>query len=459
MNNSGSELMFILFLLAVLSSAAAFNVDISSNHIGIISSPDVNTKLLTVQPSSNIADTTSYFGYTVGINMVDINNITRARLLVGSPLHRATNRSSVHPHVEKKPEGGIYECKIENIFVIEKNDSKISSPCVPIHPEKRLPGDVFGKSVSSNPDGEMTACSATRGKNCSSAIHLPGFCYRSSDFGETWNMDKRSRNAACGVETVDVMFVLDGSASVVGHFQKIKDFATNITALLDIEKGTIHVGVIQYSTFIWKSPQNRKNYIKTELKLGEFQNLEDFQEAMSHVNISMGGTMTGAALKKVVDDFTQSERYNSSTNNQVMILLTDGRSIYSKRVTLYAQQLRDIGVVPYAVGVGQEIDDNELRVIATGTDTDVRVYRVENFEGLNDIVEDFQSEILSFQLESSHHNDNASFKLEVGETGFSSHYGAILKDENNNTVSLYLYETGYFLFCFNCYILSNFCEL
>lgn len=54
--------------------------------------------------------------------------------------------------------------------------------------------------------------------------------------------------AECPVLYVDMMFVIDGSASIgKKNFAKVRDWVVNISAKFDIDEGNVKVGVMQFS--------------------------------------------------------------------------------------------------------------------------------------------------------------------------------------------------------------------
>lgn len=57
-----------------------------------------------------------------------------------------------------------------------------------------------------------------------------------------------SYHLVCPQKNVDVVFVLDGSLSVLaGNFERVKKWVSNITKQLNIDKGSVRVGVLQYA--------------------------------------------------------------------------------------------------------------------------------------------------------------------------------------------------------------------
>ncbi|XP_078663146.1 collagen alpha-6(VI) chain-like [Branchiostoma floridae x Branchiostoma belcheri] len=142
---------------------------------------------------------------------------------------------------------------------------------------------------------------------------------------------------------VDLVFVLDGSASInQNNFEKVKEFASKVSADLPISPTTTRVGMIQYSS-----------RVSVEFKLAAHTDKASVETAIRRVNYQNGGsTYTGKALEAVR---TQMD-WRQPPAKRVMIVVTDGYS--SDPVDAPAQALRKDGFAVYAVGVG--LTPNEL---------------------------------------------------------------------------------------------------
>ena len=76
--------------------------------------------------------------------------------------------------------------------------------------------------------------------------------------------------------------------------------------------------------------------------------------------------MTGSALS-----VAQNGLYKTSSRNgipKILIVLTDGKS--RDNVKDPAQRLRDLGVTIYAVGIGNNFNEDDLKEMATDPDAD-----------------------------------------------------------------------------------------
>ncbi|XP_066269384.1 alpha-tectorin-like [Branchiostoma lanceolatum] len=176
----------------------------------------------------------------------------------------------------------------------------------------------------------------------------------------------------CHISTVgiDLMFVLDGSGSVTKpNFDLIKQFVKNVVQNFDIQPGTTHVGVLQYSTTV-----------KEHFALNTYDRSTNVLSAIDRIQYMQGGTYTGAALQYLAHNSFTIAKGGHPNHQNVAIVVTDGKSYDSVRQP--ANELRKMGVTVYAVGVGPQVDNGTLAVIASDSS---KVYQTDNFEGLNSV--------------------------------------------------------------------------
>ncbi|XP_019633269.1 PREDICTED: collagen alpha-6(VI) chain-like [Branchiostoma belcheri] len=167
-------------------------------------------------------------------------------------------------------------------------------------------------------------------------------------------------------QQVDLVFVLDGSGSIKqNNFEKVKEFASKISADLPISPATTRVGMIQYS-----------NIVSVEFKLAAHTDNASVKTAIQGVKYQNGGyTYTGKALEAVR---TQMD-WRQPPAKRVVIVVTDGES--NDAVDGPAQALRRDGFTVFAVGVG--VKPNELVHI---TQDAGRVFPLNNFDKLQDLI-------------------------------------------------------------------------
>nr|XP_039269778.1 collagen alpha-5(VI) chain-like isoform X2 [Styela clava] len=438
------------FVLAAIfcSSSFGFNLDLTVRNAKFMTSPVLQNLGKSVpgspipQLDSNIPP--SFYGYSMNV-MQPSNGDINSKIFVGSPrmtdpsnpgLQKAMTKPKVGEKPKFKPTGSVNSCPVKAaLFAV----SSVHPTCSPAHPPPQV-GDGLGASLAAAPDGQMSACSPGREQECTADKYSPGFCYTSKNYGRNWKMDPHSAKAECPEKTVDVMFVLDGSGSVEGHFDKVKDWVKNVTKLLKYQMriGLIQIGIVQYSH--WYSDGRRQKHIITEVELGKYSLYKDFAKAVNKIKIHKYTTYTGRALQKVKSDFTASERFGSSKNAQLMFLMTDGKSNDGELIKPNADALRNLGITTYAVGVGQA-DKNELRKIAGVRE---RVYSVDSFDELGSLVSDLQENILNFVLEGGGSSSTADYNFEFAQTGFSSTFDENAEDFiKDYKIALCIYKNIY----------------
>ncbi|KAL0985324.1 hypothetical protein UPYG_G00155490 [Umbra pygmaea] len=151
----------------------------------------------------------------------------------------------------------------------------------------------------------------------------------------------------------DIVFLVDGSSSIsAGNFQEVRTFLRSFIEGLDIGGDKVRVGLAQFSD------QPRKEFL-----LKDYTEKSELLEQVDNLQQLEGGTATGAAitfLKKQFFTKVSGSRADQQVP-QIAVVLTDGES--TDNVVPPAQELREHGVIVYAIGVGA-IEINQLKAIA-----------------------------------------------------------------------------------------------
>ncbi|XP_078666507.1 matrilin-2-like [Branchiostoma floridae x Branchiostoma belcheri] len=165
---------------------------------------------------------------------------------------------------------------------------------------------------------------------------------------------------------VDLVFVLDGSGSITSNnFVKVKEFASKLSADLNISPTTTRVGMIQYT-----------EDASVEFKLAAHTDKASVETAIQSVYYQNGGyNYTGRALEAVR---TQMD-WRQPPAKRVVIVVNDGDS--NDAVDGPAQALRQAGFIVFAVGVG--LTSNQLVPI---TQDAGRVFPLNNFDKLQELI-------------------------------------------------------------------------
>lgn len=178
----------------------------------------------------------------------------------------------------------------------------------------------------------------------------------------------------CRTAPCDLVFILDGSWSVEDvNFEIVKRWLVNITASFNIGHKFTQVGVVQYSD----DPV-------LEIPLGKFSTNGHLIRAMESIEYMGGNTRTGTAIQFATEKlFGLSER-GSKGISRIAVVLTDGKS--QDEVLKAAEAARKKGVILFAIGVGSETEESELRDIANKP-VSTYVFSVKDYKAISKIRE------------------------------------------------------------------------
>ncbi|KFQ33164.1 Cartilage matrix protein, partial [Mesitornis unicolor] len=185
-------------------------------------------------------------------------------------------------------------------------------------------------------------------------ISTPGAYKCACKEGFTLNNDGKTCSACSGGSgsALDLVFLIDGSKSVrPENFELVKKFINQIVDSLEVSDKQAQVGLVQYSSSV-----------RQEFPLGQFKNKKDIKAAVKKMAYMEKGTMTGQALKYLIDSSFSIINGARPGVPKVGIVFTDGRS--QDYITDAAKKAKDLGFRMFAVGVGNAVED-ELREIAS----------------------------------------------------------------------------------------------
>lgn len=155
---------------------------------------------------------------------------------------------------------------------------------------------------------------------------------------------------------IDLVVVLDSSGSIrPEEFERVKIFVSQFTSEFKIESDQTQLGVITFS-----------NRAHVDIKLGELNTVNEFQRGVAQIPFRPGLTNTAAAISSAQEQFIINGRQGVS---HVLLVITDGRS-NSRAATLQAAaNARTHDIEIYVIGIGVNIDGDELNAIASEPDT------------------------------------------------------------------------------------------
>ena len=100
------------------------------------------------------------------------------------------------------------------------------------------------------------------------------------------------------------------------------------------------------------------------------------------------GTRTGEALRVTVDDVFTSANGDRSGVDDVIVLLSDGRSnIEAGQTSFQAARARDFGIRVVSVAIGRDVNMAELNDVASAPETD-NVFVLSDVNDIDDVSSD-----------------------------------------------------------------------
>nr|DBA22412.1 TPA: hypothetical protein GDO54_013441 [Pyxicephalus adspersus] len=206
-------------------------------------------------------------------------------------------------------------------------------------------------------------------------VSTPGSYHCICPEGQELQADGKTCNK-CSTGYIDLVFVIDGSKSVrPQNFELVKQFVINIVESLYVSAHGTHVGLVQYSS-----------RVRTEFSLNQFKTSKDISNAVRNIEYMEKGTMTGLALKHMVEhSFSQQEGARPNVP-KIGLVFTDGRS--QDDISEWAKRAKDAGITMYAVGVGKAVEE-ELNEIASDPVNKHSFYTAD-FTTINLIAEDLK---------------------------------------------------------------------
>ena len=157
---------------------------------------------------------------------------------------------------------------------------------------------------------------------------------------------------------IDLYFVLDSSGSVgASNFELMKTFAYNVVNGFDIGPEDTQVGVISFSSSA-----------RFHFHLNTYHNKASLLNAINSVSYTGGSTNTAAGL-----DLLRLQGYTSSSGGRplsqaiprVAVVVTDGVSNSPTATVAAANNVHNAGIETFAVGVGSNVNNDELNAIAS----------------------------------------------------------------------------------------------
>ena len=176
----------------------------------------------------------------------------------------------------------------------------------------------------------------------------------------------------CQEEHINLGFVMDMSSSItVKNYQKERDFVKNVADAFLISPGKTQAGVVAYNSeaSLW-------------ISFGQHSNNEEFKAAVDKIPFWGGRTRIDNGLKMAAVGLFGAIKQARAHLPKVLIVLTDGSQSSDPRATPLDEAvlpLLQLGVKVLAVGVGNDISRDELKLIV---EREQDIYTVDDFDDL-----------------------------------------------------------------------------
>uniref|UniRef100_UPI00398E3ED2 collagen alpha-1(XXI) chain-like n=1 Tax=Pristiophorus japonicus TaxID=55135 RepID=UPI00398E3ED2 len=191
--------------------------------------------------------------------------------------------------------------------------------------------------------------------------------------------------SGCRTAMNDLVFIMDGSWSVgIDNFETAKTWLVNVTSGFDIGPAYTQVAVIQYSD----TP-------RLEIPFGQFLTNKELIAGIESIKYLGGNTQTGHAIKFATETVFPSSQRTKTAKNKIAVVVTDGKS--QDDVVDASVEARVDKIILFAVGVGSEITESELKMIGNKPSTTYVIF-AEDYETIERIKEAMQQKICEESL-------------------------------------------------------------
>ncbi|NHN41217.1 VWA domain-containing protein [Halorubellus sp. JP-L1] len=235
--------------------------------------------------------------------------------------------------------------------------------------------------------------------------------YWDNETTTVWN-NTTVRKRVNGTPPLEVSFVLDESGSMQndGKMEQARDATRSFLSVMKVDQGH-RVSVTGYdycSEEVYSEyyGQWTCGYGATELDVTTYQSFTTNQSAASGALSELqvgGGTPIPQAIEQASDEFRAS---GNESNNQVLVLLTDGKDDDGAPYPYEtAQEEVPANVTIYTIGVGDDVNDEVLENVATTGDGDGEYIPVTDAGELDDV---FSSIARNETTEIVHYNNSTT---------------------------------------------------
>ena len=182
-------------------------------------------------------------------------------------------------------------------------------------------------------------------------------------------------SAGCGGRPAEIVFALDASGSIWGpDFKRQLQFIQDLVGVFEVSPAMARIGVLTFSS----TPQQ-------EFLLDKYTDARHVRRAISEITQRRGDTATSKALSTMTNEFFTAEHTRTGVV-KIGVVITDGKSDDAAATQREAKAARAAGIHLFAIGVGSQVDERELKAIASKP-ADQYVFTVNNYNALATIKE------------------------------------------------------------------------
>nr|XP_055033077.1 integrin alpha-X-like [Misgurnus anguillicaudatus] len=320
--------------------------------------------------------------------------------------------------------GRIYSCSVIQ-------DSQSCSSLNIIVPSEAV-NMSLGLTMTKDPSSSKLAiCGPTIPKKCKSVTTYNGMCFILKNTMTLPSIEQtvpRSLRDCAG--PIDIAFLLDGSGSVGSeNFKKMKRFVANM--IMRFIERDAQFAIAQYSSSC------KIHYNFNELTTQD----STWESKVLNIYYQYGSsTYTATAIEKVVGLFTESAGARPSAK-KILVVITDGESHDRPDLQNVSSEAQKKNIIRIAIGVGSAFNSynakEELKTIAT--DPKTGVFKVDDFNALNDILESLEENIIAIEgTQTSGDSSRMEFAQDGFSTAFTSYQSVLL-----SAVGAYQWKGGY----------------
>ncbi|KAL3856129.1 hypothetical protein ACJMK2_015322 [Sinanodonta woodiana] len=169
-----------------------------------------------------------------------------------------------------------------------------------------------------------------------------------------------SKAKLCG-NIADIVFVIDSSSSIwEPYFKQQLQFVQQMVKTFDVSQKKTRIGAINFS-----------NRVVREFHLKTHDSKERVLSAISEVEYTAGdSTNTNEALMVLRTEYFTERSGDRSDVPNIAILLTDGESTLMAETVKEANLNKETGLSMFAIGIGHNVNEEELTLIASAPKAD-----------------------------------------------------------------------------------------